>query len=259
MLKKYLKPVQQESILKREHVKVIFSNIDQLITFHASLLKDLEPVIENWTSESCIGKVFKELLPYLRLYKEYCRNYHEALMRVEKKTKSSARFGTLVNSLKETEGLDLSSLLIQPIQRIPRYRLLFSELLKATPENHQDYIATKEALQQIEDVAACVNESVRDKENLDKLVAIQVSLTGNRIPTIVKPKRKYIREGMLIKMCRREPKKRYFFLLTDLLIYCDLPSQGAKPIYSFHRALSLKKMRLENMPDSLAPGGFSIL
>lgn len=36
------------------------------------------------------------------------------------------------------KGLNLASLLITPVQRLPRYRMLLAELIKATPASHPD-------------------------------------------------------------------------------------------------------------------------
>lgn len=69
-------------------------------------------------------------------------------------------------------------MLIQPVQRVPRYRLLLAELLKCTPETHPDYEPCEKALLKIEDVAIHVNESVRAKENQEKLLQIQESFSG---------------------------------------------------------------------------------
>jgi FYVE, RhoGEF and PH domain containing 3 len=72
----------------------------------------------------------------------------------------------------------LESLLIQPVQRIPRYRLLFAELIKYTPKDHPDYAPSAKALRKIEEVAIYVNESVRDKENQERLALIESSFTN---------------------------------------------------------------------------------
>ena len=59
-------------------------------------------------------------------------------------------------TMQEGNTLDLPSLLIMPIQRIPRYRLLFEELLKETPEDHLDYDDIKAALKEIEVCSSCL-------------------------------------------------------------------------------------------------------
>lgn len=37
------------------------------------------------------------------------------------------------------KGLDIESYLIKPVQRLPKYVLLYKDLLKHTDKNHPDY------------------------------------------------------------------------------------------------------------------------
>ena len=57
----------------------------------------------------------------------------------------------------------MMSLMIMPVQRIPRYQLLARELLKLTHEDHIDYSPLKAALEKITQVGATINESKRDR------------------------------------------------------------------------------------------------
>ncbi len=45
--------------------------------------------------------------------------------------------------------MDLTSLLIMPIQRLTKYRLLFKDLIKHTDETHPDYKDLQKALEVI--------------------------------------------------------------------------------------------------------------
>merc|ERR1712137_375492 len=242
----FLKPA--ESILKKQYITEIFSNIDQLQSLHSNILEDLQKCVESWEEESCIARELMNLVPYLKLYKAYCENYNAAVLRVDERSNSSSKFAALLAAKKETVGFDLCSLLIQPIQRIPRYRLLFEELLKHTPPAHPDYEAISKTLASIQETAKYVNESIRAKENQDKLLQIQQSLTGSKIPPIVSLSRIFLREGVLVKMCRREPKRRYFFLFNDLLVYCSM--NDGSDTYTFHRAIGLSQLRVDDIPDN---------
>jgi hypothetical protein len=46
-------------------------------------------------------------------------------------------------------GLDLRSYLIQPVQRVPRYKLLLTELLKHTRDTHPDWSNLSAALTEV--------------------------------------------------------------------------------------------------------------
>eukprot|EP00966_Prymnesium_polylepis_P020165 465028-Prymnesium_polylepis.1 len=55
-------------------------------------------------------------------------------------------------------GGGLINLLIQPVQRVPRYKLLLEQLLKLTPADHPDHAPTKDSLAAISRLAVGVNE-----------------------------------------------------------------------------------------------------
>ena len=57
--------------------------------------------------------------------------------------------------------MDLMSYLIMPIQRIPRYVLLLSDLLKFTDPTHPDHKNLTEAVAKVEGVARFINEKVK--------------------------------------------------------------------------------------------------
>lgn len=52
-----------------------------------------------------------------------------------------------------------------PIQRVARYRLLGLEILRHTPEDHQDRAAMEAAMARLEELCAAINESKRDADN----------------------------------------------------------------------------------------------
>lgn len=49
-------------------------------------------------------------------------------------------------------------------------------------------------------------------------------------------------------MCRREPKRRYFFLFNDIMIYCSINEVSES--YTFHRMMSLSQLRVDDIPDN---------
>lgn len=97
---------------------------------------------------------------------------------------------------------------------------------------------------------------------------------------LVTEKRMFIREGVLTKICRKVPKKRWFFLFSDIVIYASVVSNsstqksqknvypiihlGVKErvacsfflflltfiIYNFHRMLNLSKVRVKSEKDT---------
>jgi hypothetical protein len=74
--------------------------------------------------------------------------------------------------------LQLNALLITPVQRIPRYKMLLEEVIKSTPDGHPDKDNLEKALKEIESVAWHINEQLREHEDGLMLLDIQNSLQG---------------------------------------------------------------------------------
>lgn len=149
----------------------------------------------------------------------------------------------------------LEALLIVPIQRVPRYRLLLTELTAHTDQTDEEYTILNAALKQVEAVAHHINEQIREQENMQRMIRIQRSLTqGN--PKIITPGRRLIKgtfalcfninafdcvsinrfflsffsEGSLRKVSAdsESAHHRYFILFNDMLLYCRVRCPGSE-------------------------------
>ncbi|VDO43053.1 unnamed protein product [Haemonchus placei] len=54
-------------------------------------------------------------------------------------------------------------------------------------------------------------------------------------------------EGVLVKMCRKKPKQRQFFLFNDILVYGNIVI--SKKRYNKQRIIPLENVELEDLPD----------
>ena len=84
------------------------------------------------------------------------------------------------------------------------------------------------------------------------MVLIQKSLSGIQEDLII-PGRRYIRDGVLSKVCRKSNKPRAFFLFSDILIYASLSNSASSsggPTFTFHRKIPLDNVRAVAQPDA---------
>ena len=72
-------------------------------------------------------------------------------------------------------GLNLSSFLIKPVQRICKYPLIIREVLKYTEESNPDFDYLKRAMEKLEGVLSVVNEGARKADGGRKMLEIQGS------------------------------------------------------------------------------------
>ncbi len=153
-------------------------------------------------------------------------------------------------------SLNLDALLLTVVQRIPRYRLLLGDLLKMTPDTHGDYHDLKNAMAAMEDIATFMNEEIRKHENFQQVLALQGRLQGFADPSgdtsLVAPGRRLIRQGRLMKICRRGNEPRHFFLFSDMLVYAVAETRGLSTpgsTFIFRRCMPLQNVHVVNVAD----------
>lgn len=82
-------------------------------------------------------------------------------------------------------SLDLSSLLIQPIQRIPRYELLFSDIIRSSETEYLlDAPALHQCLSLVQEIARLVNDRKRETDELRKLSNLQKEFPCIRVRSL---------------------------------------------------------------------------
>ena len=70
--------------------------------------------------------------------------------------------------------LDLQSFLLEPMQRVTRYPMMLRQILKYTPETNPEHAPLKRALAESEENLRNINEAVRDKENIEKALKLDM-------------------------------------------------------------------------------------
>jgi len=122
------------------------------------------------------------------------------------------------NITEQATQYTLSSLLIMPVQRIPRYALLLTELIKLTNEGHPDLENLRKAEKLVKEIAGSLNEFIKDAEGRNKVLSISNSLVGLK-QNLIEPHRRFIKQGPLKKITSRMVQTCYLFLFNDLIVY----------------------------------------
>lgn len=153
-----------------------------------------------------VGKIFNRITPFLKIYSIYIKTYPHT-----------------ISGLPSDSTRSLRSVLLTPIQRIPRYRLLLLDLLNHTPGDHDDHAELSKAYKSIEDVASYVNEMIHTHDLSIKMVQLQKSVkyrdTFPEPHTLLEPGRRLLRIGSVMKVCRKNVQRRILLLFSDCLIY----------------------------------------
>ncbi|CAK9011629.1 FYVE [Durusdinium trenchii] len=250
-------------ILEPEEIRKIFLNVEVLIDINTELLRvlttSIEELIENKRSKRNIsigdmvhifGTAFVKIMPFFRLYAQYCHHYTQAIDRLLiARTKNKDLDDTIkIREVKSTSSLQ--HLLIKPVQRICKYPLLFRSLLKAVTLYVHDQLANgadvdelqrlvddlEKAMTVVDKIAKSVNEKVGEQENLERMMEVYAELGGEEaVPDLVEPSRRYMDR---------------FDTLTKLPPFDDTSSLHHEMLYIFNDHLVFTRH---------APGGYGTL
>eukprot|EP00003_Mantamonas_plastica_P005724 TRINITY_DN1466_c0_g1_i12.p1 TRINITY_DN1466_c0_g1~~TRINITY_DN1466_c0_g1_i12.p1 ORF type:complete len:1222 (-),score=469.78 TRINITY_DN1466_c0_g1_i12:54-3719(-) len=254
-LKTSIKIIKEPMMLRLEElgvtmsdVELMFSNMEDLIALNSALLARFEERLEEWTPSAPMSDIFLDVMEDLQVYAPYYSNYNLASDKVAELRENSPAFVEFLLECKnnpEANGLDLSSFLIMPVQRIPRYNLLLRDFIKPTIESHPDMENLMLAADQMDQVGRTMNESIAGSQDRIKMISIQDSLVGEFEP-IVDAYRTFLAEAHCVTADEGRPIS--LFLFNDILIFA-YPLKRDK--YQFHERVELMSSRLIDMPATL--------
>lgn len=221
----------QVPVLSAQKMSDIFSNFVDILHINSTLLAMLQERLDpnetgldgSWDPHNdLVGDIFTSFGHYLKMYKTYCRNFTAASIALQAELRDNASFRAFVNTpdaKTALANLTLQGHLLMPVQRVPRYRMLLSEMLKHTTADHPDHAALITALVVIEDVATGINESIRRHESWQELRNIEAHIMNLDELLSTDPSRVLVKRGQVARICSRSHQICEFFLFTDCLIY----------------------------------------
>eukprot|EP01120_Amphizonella_sp_Union-15-10_P010341 TRINITY_DN4122_c0_g1_i5.p1 TRINITY_DN4122_c0_g1~~TRINITY_DN4122_c0_g1_i5.p1 ORF type:complete len:398 (+),score=49.57 TRINITY_DN4122_c0_g1_i5:117-1310(+) len=224
----FYQPLAKNPIIDSSVLTKIFGEIFPLYNLHKELLRKLKEKISTWNYHQTIHEVLVGLLPELKRYEKYTSSFEEGsgiLQNLRKSNKSFDKFLQTASRNPRCRQLPLESMLIMPVQRIPRYVLLLKELQKVSPIEQQKSIT--DAIKSLDMLLSFFNESTRmisERSNsVKKLSVLRSTVSG--VGDLQAFQTNFKKEGdakLLNENC--QPKKSiYIFLFEDSLLV-------AKPI-----------------------------
>jgi hypothetical protein len=199
--KKGKEAAEELGVSPAEIERIFGWRIGEIVKVSANLQKKLEvvnicrgPVKSPLGREGIVGQAFLEISNDLHVYAPYVSAHKTSLQFLDKaieacsnKGEKKGVFGAGLLRGKEKEamsfvkmwevvssssprlkGQSIASLLIMPIQRVPRYMLLLRELSKSMPDTHPSSPLLKAAMEKTGESARQINEALRQHEKLEK-------------------------------------------------------------------------------------------
>lgn len=177
-----------------------------------------EPGDQSKEIEDCrrIGDIFVRFAPFFKMYTEYVKNLNQSTDTICNLCKKNQKFNSIVNevsAMPECGGLPIQHHMLEPFQRIPKYKLLFNRYVGKLPPDSPDRVDAQKALESITDAAMHANEELKRIEKFEKLLMVQDCLGG--VIDLVSPTRELLKEGKVVKISARsgDHQDRYLFLV----------------------------------------------
>lgn len=107
---------------------MLFSNVEQLIPLNSKLCAELAGLGKT----ESVGSILCRFAPLFELYHRYAMLFSDGAKALTpfKRHQEYLDFSTEAGKDERIKGLSLESLLITPVQRVPRYKMLLSEIRK---------------------------------------------------------------------------------------------------------------------------------
>lgn len=254
--------------ISEENVKILFSNIEDILQVHRAFLESLEGALQpEPQSHHQLGLIFLKFKERFCVYEEYCSNHEKALRLLMELNKVPNVRAFLLSCMllggRKTD-IPLEGYLLTPIQRICKYPLLLKELAKRTSTKHPDHQAVQSALQAMKTVCTNINETKRQMEKLEALEQLQSHIEGWEGSNLTDICTQLLLQGTLLKISAGNIQERMFFLFDNLLVYCKRKSRvaGKKStkrtksingtLYIFRGRINTEVMEVENVEDGTA-------
>lgn len=241
VLAAYIKPLEsipadklQEDIgITAVQRATLLSNLSVIIGFQNKFAEELKAQGPNQ-----IENVIIQYSHFFRLYSKYATDYQsmaETLMALNGNKKWLA-FTTMVDyRLAGANGNaaaeQLTSYLIMPIQRIPRYELLLRELKRSTLPSLPEFEVICKALCLIKQTATHVNTAKREAESMGLLLDLQRKIRGemHKDLQLVQPHRRHLKTAT-VQLSEPHKKSlfgtmkinlRVIYLFNDVLLWTN--------------------------------------
>ena len=152
------------------------------------------------------------------MYTDYVKNLNQSTDTICNLCKKNQKFNSIVydiSSMEECGPLPLQHHMLEPFQRIPKYKLLFGRYVEKLPADSPDRQDAERALAFISDAAMHANDALKSVEKFEKLLLVQESLGG--VIDLVSPTRELLKEGKVMKISARsgDHQDRYLFLVRQ--------------------------------------------
>ncbi|XP_031716577.1 rho guanine nucleotide exchange factor 12 isoform X1 [Anarrhichthys ocellatus] len=250
----FYQKLSKEAILPPADIKNIFTNLDDILQLHVSILEQMAAVRKR-NESSVIDQIGDDLLSWFSDGEEetikkavgtFCSNQPFALEIIKTKQKKDSRFTSFVQEAESNRlcrRLQLKDIIPVEMQRLTKYPLLLENIAKYT-DNAVEKDKVKQAADCCRKILNHVNQAVKESEDKQRLEDYQRRLDLSTLKQTDNPmilelknldltKRTMVHEGPLSwKVNKDKTIELYTLLLQDILVL--LQKQDERLILKCH-------------------------
>lgn len=250
----FYQKLSKEAILPPADIKNIFTNLDEVLQLHVSVLEQMAAVRKR-NESSVIDQIGDDLLSWFSGGEEekikkavgtFCSNQPFALEIIKTKQKKDSRFASFVQEAESNRlcrRLQLKDIIPVEMQRFTKYPLLLDNIAKYT-DNTAEKDKVKQAAECCRKILNHVNQAVKESEDKQRLEDYQrrldlPSLKQTDNPMVLElrnldlTKKTMVHEGPLSwKVNKDKTIELYTLLLQDILVL--LQKQDERLILKCH-------------------------
>uniref|UniRef100_A0A6I8RTE8 Rho guanine nucleotide exchange factor 3 n=1 Tax=Xenopus tropicalis TaxID=8364 RepID=A0A6I8RTE8_XENTR len=246
--KAYHDPMLKLSIMTEQELTQIFGTLDSLIPLHEDLLRRLREVRKPDGSMENVGHILVGWLPCLNSYDSYCSNQVAAKALLDHKKQDHRVQDFLQRCLESpfSRKLDLWNFLDIPRSRLVKYHLLLKEILRHTPNDHQDQQHLEEAINIVQGIVADINVKTGESE---------CHYYKERLIYLDECQKDPLIDNSRALCCHGELKnnrgaKFHVFLFQDVLVITRTITQNEALYYQVYRQpIPVKDLILDDLQD----------
>ncbi|KAL6116154.1 arhgef12 [Pungitius sinensis] len=236
----FYQKLSKEAILPPADIKNIFTNLDEILQLHVSILEQMAAVRKR-NESSVIDQIGDDLLSWFSDGEEeeikkavgtFCSNQPFALEIIKTKQKKDSRFTSFLQEAESNRlcrRLQLKDIIPVEMQRLTKYPLLLENIAKYT-DNAVEKDKVKQAADCCRKILNHVNQAVKESEDKQRLEDYQRRLDLSSLKQTDNPmilelknldltKRTMVHEGPLSwKVNKDKTIELYTLLLQDILV-----------------------------------------
>lgn len=250
----FMLPMRRLPTVSATDLATVFPQLETIRNFSAQLLESLDARRAQWhASTTTVGDVFLATGPFLKAHASFVNGHADAVAAFERLALRLPEVQRIASDAlldARSRGQNIQSLLITPVQRIPRYLLLLESLLSRTPEAHPDHALLTSAVKLVRGIASELNESKRNHDDAKLMFAIALHIDPP-VDDLIEPHRRLLLDAVLLDVVRQKPYR--FVLFSDLFIKLSAKKNvfvGQKGKHNLKGVFSLQHARVQPTRDA---------